>query len=368
MRIAVIGIRGIPANYGGFEVTAQNVVSRLAEKGHEITVYCRGWRKGKPKTFDGINLKYLPSLELPHLSTPSHTAISAVDAIFRKYDVIFAFNIGNAIDVLLLKIFGKRSVMFVDGLDWKREKYGVFGRWFLRKSEALAAKVAAHIVVDAIPAQRHYLETYGKNVEYIPSGSEIVESVERTGILEKLGLQPKRYVATIGRLTPEKRQDLIAKVFKQVKTDMKLVIVGGNRYLPDFVERVKQAAQGDDRIIVPGPIYGAEADELYFNAAVFVNASTIEGTSLSILQAMGNGCALLVSDISENVSAVYDAALVFQTNSFDDFLQKFQKIVDDEDLRNVLSQKAKEVIRKYYSWDIAAEKFEKLLLDAAKKN
>ena len=368
MRIAVIGIRGIPAEYGGFEVTAQNVVSKLALKGHDITVYCRGSARGKPKEYHGIKLRYLPSLEMPHLSTPSHTTISALDAIFRKYDVIFAFNIGNALQVMLLRIFGKKSVLFVDGLDWKREKYGAFGRWFLRRSEALAAKVAAHIVVDAIPAQKHYQKTYGKQVEYISSGSEVVESVKETGILEKLGLEAGKYVITIGRLTPEKHQDLIAKVFKQVNTDMKLVIVGGNRYNPDFVEQVKNAAIGDNRILVTGSIYGAEVDEIYFNAAVFVNASTIEGTSLSILQAMGNGCALLVSDIPENVSAVHGAALQFEANSFDDFLKKFQKIVDDENLRQELSEKAKDVIRKYYLWDIAAEKFEKLLLDAAGEN
>ncbi len=367
MRIAVVGIRGIPANYGGFEVTAQNIVSKLAQKGHYITVYCRGSASGKPKEFSGIKLRYLPSLEMPHLSTPSHTTISALDAIFRKYDVIFAFNIGNALQVLLLKIFGKKSVLFVDGLDWKREKYGAFGRWFLRCSEALAAKVAAHIVVDALSAQKHYIETYKKQVEYIPSGAEVVESVKETGILKKLGLRAGEYVITVGRLTPEKRQDLIAKVFKRVKTDMKLVIVGGNRYNPDFVERVKNAAAGDERIIVAGSIYGLEVDEIYFNAAIFVNASTIEGTSLSILQAMGNGCALLVSDIPENVSAVKGAALQFDANSPDDFFKKFQKIVDDKILRQKLSEEAKDVIHKYYSWDLAAEKFEKLLLDAAGK-
>ncbi len=365
MHFAVLGIRGIPASYGGFEVTAENVVTRLAKRGHKITVYCRGSGKGKPKSYKGVELVYLPSLELPHMSTPSHTTIAALHAIFKPYDAVFAFNVGNALQVMLLRLFGKRSVLFVDGLDWKREKYGKFGRWFLRRSEAVAVRVAKHIVVDAIPAKEHYLKTYGVEVHYIPSGSEIVDSVEPTGILEKLGLEPKRYVAVIGRLTPEKRQDMIARAFKRVKTDMKLVIVGGNPYNPDYVERVRKAAEGDERIIVPGPIYGKEVDELYFNAAVFVNASQIEGTSLSILQAMGNGCALLVSDIPENVSAVHGAALVFKADSFDDFVEKFQRIVDDEALRRKLAEKAKDVVKRHYSWDAATDKFEKLLIDAA---
>jgi len=367
MRFAVLGIRGLPASYGGFEVTAENVVTRLARRGYEITVYCRGSAHDRLREYEGVALRYMPSLELPHMSTPSHTTIAAMDVALRKFDAIFAFNVGNSIQVMLMRLFGKKSVLFVDGLDWKREKYGKFGRWFLRKSEALAARIARHIVVDALPAQQHYLDTYGRAVEYVPSGADIIESVMPTGILQKLGIRPKAYVAAIGRLTPEKRQHLIAQTFKQVKTDMKLVIVGGNRYNPDYVDKVKAAVAGDDRILVTGPIYGKEADELYFNAAIFVNASTIEGTSLSILQAMGNGCALLVSDIRENVSAVHDAALQFKADSMDDFVQNFQRLTQDGNLRDELSLKARKVVRDFYSWEVAADKFEKLLVDAARK-
>jgi len=365
MKIGVIGIRGIPANYGGFEVTAENTVRILAQWGHDITVYCRGFRRGRPIEYEGIKLRYLPSLELPHMSTPSHTTIAAIDAIFRRYDAIFAFNVGNAIQVMILRLFGKKSVLFVDGLDWKRQKYGAFGRWFLKKSEALAARAAKHIVVDAIPAQRHYEKVYGRKVHYIPSGTEIVTSVERTGVLERLGLEPKKYVLSVGRLTPEKRQHLIAEAFKRVRTDMKLAIVGGNPYNPEYVEKVRQAAEGDPRIVVPGPIYGRETDELYFKAAVFVNASEVEGTSLSILQAMGNGIPLLVSDIDENKSAVHGAALLFRRDDFDDFVGKLQLIVSDEELRRQLAEKSVEVARKYYSWERTARQFEELLLDAA---
>ncbi len=365
MKIGVLGIRGIPANYGGFEVTAENTVKILARRGHDITVYCRGFRRGRPREYEGIKLRYLPSLELPHLSTPTHTTIATLDAIFRDFDAIFAFNVGNAIQVMILRLFGKKSVLFVDGLDWKRQKYGAFGRWFLKKSEALAARVAHHIVVDALPAQKHYEKAYGRKVHYIPSGTEIVTSVEKTGVLERLGLEPKKYVLSVGRLTPEKRQHLIAEAFKRVKTDMKLAIVGGNPYNPEYVEKVKKAAEGDPRIIVPGPIYGKETDELYFNAAVFVNASEVEGTSLSILQAMGNGIPLLVSDIDENKAAVHGAALLFRWNDFDDFVEKFQKIVEDEQLRRQLAEKSIEVAKKFYSWEQTATQFEKLLMDAA---
>ena len=365
MKIAILGIRGVPANYGGFEVTAEKIAKILVRRGHEITVYCRGLRRNRPDEYEGMKLRYLPSLELPHLSTPTHTMLAAVDAAFRSYDAIFAFNVGNALQVMILRIFGKKSVLFVDGLDWKRQKYGRFGKWFLRKSEALAARVAHHIVVDAIPAQKHYEEAYGRKVHYIPSGTEIVTSVPETGVLERLGVEPKKYVLSVGRLTPEKRQHLIAEAFKRVKTDMKLVIVGGNPYNPEYVEKVREAARDDPRILVPGPIYGDETNELYFHAAVFVNASEVEGTSLSILQAMGNGIPLLVSNIPENHAAVHGCALEFKWDDFDDFVAKFQQIVSDENLRNALAQKSVQVAREYYSWERAAEQFEKLLLDAA---
>ena len=366
MRIGVIGIRGLPANYGGFEVTAENIVKRLAQRGHEITIYCRGFANGKPKELEGMRLIYLPSLELPHLSTPSHTTIAAMDAFFRKFDAVFAFNVGNALQVALLRLAGKKSVLFVDGLDWKRDKYGSFGKWFLRNCENLAAKVAGHVVVDALPAQEHYFKAHGTEAHFIPSGSDIIEQVDKTGILDKLGLESGNFVISIGRLTPEKRQHLIAEAFKQVRTDMKLVIVGGNPYDTEYIRKVETCVQGDDRIIYTGPIYGKEVDELYLKAAIFINASRIEGTSLSLLQAMGTGCALLVSDIPENHSAVHGELLEFETENFDDFVTKMQRIVDDKDLRQKLSQKAREIVENYYSWDAATDKFEKLLFDIAK--
>lgn len=365
MRIAVIGIRGIPAEYGGFEVTAQGIATRLARKGHSVTVYCRGFRRGRPSEYEGVKLKYLPSIELPRLSTPSHTALSALVVALSDYDAIFAFNVGNALPVAFLHLLGKRSVLFVDGLDWKREKYGKFGRWVLRKCEALSAKITHRIVVDSIPAKEHYWRAYHRKVELIQSGAHIADEPKPTGILEKLGLEKKRYVLTVGRLTQEKRQHFIVEAFKRVKTDMKLVVVGGNPYDSAYVEKVKQASADDSRVVMTGPLYGPPVDELYYHSAIFVNASTVEGTSLSILQAMGSGCALLVSDIPENLSTVRDSAITFDVNSFDDFVEKFQRIVDDAELREELSRKSVENVKRFYSWDYAADMFEKLLLDAA---
>jgi glycosyltransferase involved in cell wall biosynthesis len=367
LKIAVIGIRGVPANYGGFEVTAENVVTRLVERGHKVTVYCRGNSAGKLSEYKGLSLKYLPSIEMMNLSTPSHSLFAVIAALFCDYDAIFGFNIGNSVFFAISRLFGQKTTIFVDGLDWKREKWGNFARWYLKKNEYLSTKICSHIVVDATPAQKHFADEYGVNVQYIPSGADIVDSVEPTGILEKLGLTKKRFVSVIGRLTKEKRQDLIVSAFRKVDTDMKLVVVGGNPYDTDFVESVRAAAGDDKRIVLTGPVYGKEVDELYFESAVFVNASTVEGTSLSILQAMGNGCALLVSDIPENVSAVYGGALEFETHSPDNFVEQFQRIIDDEPLRAELSAKAKDVVRKYYSWDVATDKFERLLTDTARR-
>lgn len=365
MKIAIIGIRGIPAEYGGFEVTAQSIATKLARKGHSVTVYCRGFRKGRKDEYEGVNLKYLPSIELPRLSTLSHTLLAAFATAFSNYNAIFAFNVGNALQVAFLRLFGKRTVLFVDGLDWKREKYGKFGRWFLRKCEAMAARVAHRIVVDSPSAQEHYWNTYKRKVELIQSGADILQEPKPTNILEKLGIEKKKYILTVGRLTQEKRQHLIVEVFKRVRTDMKLVVVGGNPYDHLYVEKVRNSALDDPRVIMTGPIYGPQVDELYYHSAIFVNASTVEGTSLSILQAMASGCALLVSDIPENISTVRGSALTFDANSFDDFVAKLQKLVDDADFRDELSRRAIETVRSFYSWDYAVDMFEKLLLDAA---
>ena len=365
LKIAIIGIRGFPANYGGFEVTSENVAVRLVERGHSVTAYCRGFKGSKPDKYNGIKLRYLPSIELVNLSTPSHTTFAALDCALRKFNAIFAFNVGNALQVKFLRMFGKKSVLFVDGLDWKRQKYGIIGRTFLKRCESLAASAAKHIVVDAIPAQEHYYKKYEKKVHYIPSGSQVIEYVRSTGVLEKYGLQPKKYVTSIGRFTQEKRQDLIVKAFRETKTDMKLVMVGGNKYNPEFEERVKLAAGDDPRVILTGSIYGTAVDELYFKSAIFINASLIEGTSLSLLQAMGSGSAILVSDIPENIAAVHEAALAFRHDDYDDFVQKFQQLLDSNEMRDKLAEKGKKVIEKYYSWDVSTTKFEKLLLDAA---
>jgi len=359
MRIAILGIRGIPASYGGFETNAEITAKALAEKGHEVVVYCRGLRRGRPRIWNGVKLSYLPSLESRDLSTISHTSLSALHAIFRKFDVIHLYNVGNSHLIPLMRLFGKKVVVSVDGVEWRRKKFGVFGSMWMHMSERFAMLFSNRIVVDSLKVGEYYKNQYDSETVYIPYGSSILNKEPEPGFLAKFGLEPKRYLLFVGRFIPEKGIDKLLKAYGEVRTDMPLVVVGDNPYDRDYVEYLRRIAPPGS--IFPGAIYGAGVKELYRQAYLFISPSELEGTSPALLEAMGAGTCVVVNGIPEQLETIGDSGVHYRMNDLEDLKQKVQELIDNPSLRDFYALKTQKRVEKYYRWNDVINRYEILL-------
>jgi len=363
MRIGILGIRGIPAAYGGFETNAEITATELAKRGHEVVVYCRGYRKRRPKKWKEVKLTYLPSIESRNLSTISHSTLSALHAIFRRFDVIHLYNVGNSHLIPLLRLFGKKVVVSVDGVEWRRKKFGVFGSMWMHISEKFALWFANSIIVDSLKVGEYYRNQYDVDTVYVPYGSNILNGGPDTGILGKLGLTSKRYLLFVGRFIPEKGVDKLLKAYGRVQTDMPLVVVGDNPYDREYNEMLKRVAPPG--AIFPGAIYGEGMAELYANSYLFISPSELEGTSPALLEAMGAGTCVVVNGIPEQLETIGDAGVHYKVNDLNDLTRKLQELVDNPDLRDRYAKRTQKRVMKYYRWDDVIDRYEGLLKETA---
>ncbi len=363
MRISILGIRGLPARYGGFETNVQITAKELVERGHEVVVYCRGKRNGRDKTWNGVKLRYLPSIESKNLSTISHTTLAAISCIFHRSDVVHLYNVGNSFLIPLLKLFGKKVILSVDGVEWRRKKFGVIGSTWMHLSEKFATMFARAIVVDSLKVGEYYKNQYNTETVYIPYGSYINENREHSGIMEKFGLEQQKYLLFVGRFIPEKGIDKLLESYSRIRTDMPLVVVGDNPYDPIYVEKLKSIAPPGT--VFTGAVYGDEMAELYSNSFLFVSPSELEGTSPALLEAMGAGTCAVVNGIPEQLETISDAGVHYKVNDLHDLTRKIQNLIDNPAVRDEFASKAKERVEKYYRWDRILDYYENLLAQIA---
>ncbi len=363
MRIAILGIRGIPASYGGFETNAEITAKSLVELGHEVVVYCRGRRGGRSRTWEGVKLTYLPSIESRNLSTISHTTLSALHALFRRFDVIHMYNVGNSHLIPLLRLFGKRVIISVDGVEWRRKKFGVFGSMWMHISERFALWFSNGIVVDSLKVGEYYKNQYDSETVYIPYGSSLLDNGDHADMLKKFGLEPKRYLLFVGRFIPEKGVDKLLKAYGDVRSDMPLVVVGDNPYNRNYVEYLKRMAPPG--AIFPGAIYGMGVSELYRNSYLFISPSELEGTSPALLEAMGAGTCVVVNGIPEQLETIGDAGIHYKTNDLNDLTRKVQELIDNPSLRDFYAKKTTERAKRYYRWVDVISRYEAFLKEVA---
>ena len=251
MRIGLLGTRGIPANYGGFETFAEEISVRLAERGHDVTVYCR--ERNHQKTYRGVRLRYLPTIRHKYLDTVAHTALSTIDVLFRRFDVVLYCNAANAVFTLWPRLRGTPTALNVDGVERHRKKWNFLAKTWYRMSESLATWCCSAIVSDAQRIREYYLQRHGKESTFIPYGAE-VGRVGSTDQLRMLGLEPGKYVLYVSRLEPENNALMVRQAFEKVRTDFKLALVGDAPYAADYIRQVKDTQ--DARIVIPGGIYG----------------------------------------------------------------------------------------------------------------
>lgn len=356
MRIALLGTRGIPANYGGFETFAEELSRRLVARGHQVTVWCRQ-RHSAPQ-YLGVDLRYVPTIRHKYLDTIVHTLLSTLDLLRCRHEVALYCNAANAWLTILPRLAGMPVALNVDGLERNRKKWNALARGWYLGSEWLATILPTAIVSDARRIAEYYLQRYQKHTTFIPYGAE-VGPVPGTSVLDTLGLQPGRYFLYVSRLEPENNALLVREAFEKVSTDLKLAIIGDAPYAHEYIARVRDTS--DPRIVMPGAIYGHGYHELQSHCYAYIHATEVGGTHPALIEAMGRGALTLYLDTLENREVAGDAGIPFGPGNLTEQLESVLAMTPDR--RCALRGAAMELVRARYSWEAVTDAYEQLLTD-----
>jgi glycosyltransferase involved in cell wall biosynthesis len=355
MKIAIVGTRGIPNRYGGFERFAEQISSTFADHGHLVTVYCRRAFTRPDDVYDKrVRRVIVPSVHQKHLDTWVSTFFAAVHVAFSDNDVVLLCNVANSPFAYIPRLFGKPVVLNVDGLDRKREKWAGLGARVLHFCEWMSSFSSSQLVTDAKAIHDYYLAKYKSDSVVIGYGSEMPVGDYN---LNGLNLESGRYVLYVSRLEPENNPDLVLRSWREVRTDWPLVMVGDNRYDPGYLERLK--SMGDERVRFTGAIYGDGYWALQKHAGIFVFACEIGGVHPALIEAMAAGNPVLYLDTPENAETAGDAAIRYN-KSENELREKLQVLLEDGGARQDLAERAKERADALYRWEAIAEKYEKV--------
>jgi glycosyltransferase involved in cell wall biosynthesis len=355
VKIAITGIRGIPANYGGFETCAEQTAVRFARQ-HDVYVYCRNHNcVFDSDNYIGVRLIKLGSINKKGIDTLSHTFRCVLDIIRRKdIEIVHLYNAANAIFIPILKIAGKKVVISVDGIEWKRQKWGKIAKAFYKLSEFICTKAAESIICDSRTVQKYYRDKFKCPTEYIPYGAEINHDISSAS-LEKFGLKPREYLLFIGRLVPEKGVHNLITAYNRLKPGIPLIIVGDAPEQPEYVASLKKMA--NNNISFLGFVYGDDYQALNRFPFLYVTASMLEGTSPALVAAMGAGNCVLVNGIPENLETIGRAGFAARENDLDDFTGKLKYLIDNPKEVERFRQLALGHVQATYNWDLISETY-----------
>jgi glycosyltransferase involved in cell wall biosynthesis len=355
VRFAILGTRGIPAHYGGFETFAEELSTRLALRGHSVTVYCR--EKYPDRSYRGVRLKYLPTIRHKYFDTLAHTCLSTLQlAAGGGYDGVLYCNAANAVFTWIPRVLGMPVALNVDGLERNRNKWNSLAKAWYRISEWLATWMPNAVVTDAQSIADYYREQYGRSSEMIPYGAE-VGAVETSAVLDRLGLEHRCYFLYVSRMEPENNALLVREAFEQLRTPSKLALIGDAPYAAKYIGRVR--ATNDPRIVIPGAIYGEGYGELGSHCFAYIHATEVGGTHPALIEAMGRGALTLYLDTPENAEVAGGAGLPFRRDNLIQVLERVLTMPEAE--RETLRSQARERVRTRYSWDAVTDAYEKLL-------
>lgn len=368
MRIAMLGHKRIPSREGGIEIVVEQLSTRMVDRGHSVTCYNRSGHHISGREYDTDNLKEYKGIKLKSVFTIDRKGLAAMTSsfcgaiccAFSKYDVIHFHAEGPCAMLWIPKLFGKKCVATIHGIDWQRAKWGGFASRYIKFGEKVAAKYADEIIVLSEGVKQYFLDTYGRKTVFIPNGVDKPDSRAVQLIREKYGLEKDEYLLFLARLVPEKGVRYLIEAFRDVRTDKKLVIAGGSSDTDGFMQELKQLAGKDGRIIFTGFVQGQMLEELYSNAYLYCLPSDLEGMPLSLLEAMSYGNCCVVSDIAECAEVVEDKAVVFKKGSVADLREKLQLLCDNPAAVQRYKAEAAGFICRKYSWDDTAESTLKL--------
>jgi glycosyltransferase involved in cell wall biosynthesis len=362
LRVAMIGTRGVPARYGGFETAVEEIGRRLVARGHAVTVFCRGGET-RASFYDGMRLVHIPVLRLKVGETLSRTALSVAHAAARHADVAIVFNAANAPLLPVLRAANVPVALNVDGLEWKRAKWSGAGRRYYLACEKIAVRLASELIADAPGIQDYYLAAHGAATRMIPYGANVVTE-PALGRLEEVGLRPYAYHLVVARLEPENNVHLVLDAYRRSRCVLPLVIVGAAPYAKTYVRTLSSTAEADSRIRMLGAIWDQELlDALYAGASTYVHGHSVGGTNPGLLRAMGAGAHVLAYDVCFNRDVV-DGVGSFWTTAGDLALA----LAAAESDRPALGSKnsaAIERVAERYSWDAVTDAYEQMCFDLA---
>lgn len=357
LRIALVGTRGVPAHYGGFETCVEEVGRRLAERGHSVTVYCRSGNgmDTRAKEYQGMRLVHLPALRRRSLETLSHTGLSVAHLLFRRADATIVFNAANAPWLPFLRLAGLPVATHMDGLEWKRAKWGALGKRYYRWAEGFAVRFSNALIADAAGIRDYYRSTFDAATELISYGAPLLPAREPER-LANVGLSAGQYHLVVARLEPENHVHMIVEGYVRSSAKLPLVVVGTTPYGQEYSQQVQDSA--DSRVRFLGGVWDQDLlDELYANALIYWHGHSVGGTNPSLLRAIGAGTATNAFDVNFNREVLGSAGKYFRDAG------EVARLVEDSEAHPAASSsrgsQARELAAKY-DWDLVADRYEAL--------
>ncbi len=359
MKLAIVGTRGVPGRYGGFETMATELSRRLTARGHHVTVYCRSamYEENERASWAGVERVFLPAIRGKYLETVSHTLLSALHASRQNFDAVLLCNAANAFVLPLLKLSRTPVAINVDGIERNRRKWNALGRTIYMLGEALSVRFADRVIADAEVIARYYADHYGMRTETIAYGAEF-PAEEDSDVLARLGLMARDYVLYVSRFEPENNPDKVVEAYQAVRTTRPLVMLGDAPYSDDFIARLKSTA--DSRVIFPGALYGNDYRTLQRNAWLYVQATEVGGTHPALIEAMGSGGAVLANGTPENREVGGAAVRYFDAAAPHTLSLLLQQLTDDPTAVESMRGPARDRIREHYGWDRVTTQYEEL--------
>lgn len=364
LNIAMLGHKRIPSREGGVEIVVSELSSRMVKKGHSVTCYNRkghhvsgaAFDEDKLAEYEGVRLKSVFTLDKKGMAAMTSSFSAAVKSAFGKYDVVHFHAEGPCAMMWIPKLFGKRCIATIHGLDHQRVKWGRFASWYIKTGEKCAVKFADEIIVLSENVKNYFLENYNRETKFVPNGVNPALKKDALEIKELFGICENEYILFLGRLVPEKGIKYLVEAYKNLSTHKKLVIAGGSSDTEEYMQELKALAGDNENIIFTGFVKGRLLEELYSNAYLYVLPSDLEGMPLSLLEAMSYGNCCVTSDIPECATVLEDKGVTFRKGDIEDLKQRLQYLCDDEETVFEYKKNAAQYICNRYNWEDVTEK------------
>jgi glycosyltransferase involved in cell wall biosynthesis len=361
LNIAIIGTRGVPANYGGFETFAEELSTRLVSRGHRVTVYSRShFVPRATRHYRGVQIRVLPCIRRKYLETVTHTAVSIARAMLAPHQVLLVCNAANAFLCFLPGLAGQKVVLNVDGIERQRRKWNAVGRAYYRLGEFLATQLADCVVSDARVIQEYYQQEYGFATRFIAYGAS-AERLQTTETVARLGITPGRYILYVSRLEPENNAHLVIEAYARSQLELPLVLVGNAPYARKYIERLRRQAEGL-QVLMPGAIYGTGYRELLSHCLCYVHATEVGGTHPALIEAMGAGATVLANDTPENREVLSQAGLIYRFNDPASLATLMREVCGSPSAFRSYRSRGQQRVARCYDWEAVVDQYEALFV------